>query len=31
VPPWTFGVTELMLNLSARGLLVQTKKREAAQ
>jgi fumarylacetoacetate (FAA) hydrolase family protein len=30
-PPWTFGVTELMLNLSARGLLVQTNKRESAQ
>jgi fumarylacetoacetate (FAA) hydrolase family protein len=31
VPPWTFGVTELMLNLSARGLLVQKNNREAAQ
>jgi fumarylacetoacetate (FAA) hydrolase family protein len=29
-PPWTFGVAELMTNLSARGLLVQNKSEEAA-
>jgi fumarylacetoacetate (FAA) hydrolase family protein len=28
VPPWTFGVAELMKNLSARGLLVQTRSQE---
>jgi fumarylacetoacetate (FAA) hydrolase family protein len=28
VPPWTFGVAELMRNLSARGLLVQTRSPE---
>jgi fumarylacetoacetate (FAA) hydrolase family protein len=32
VPPWTFGVAELMTNLSARGLLVQRNSpKEAAQ
>ena len=29
-PPWTFGVAELMTNLSGRGLLVRQTKRESA-
>ena len=30
-PPWTFGVAELMTNLSGRGLLVRQTKRESAR